>query len=131
MKMKVLIVDDSKTIRHHEKTIVSELGYDVEEAVDGIDALRKIGNNKPHLVLMDIVMPNMDGIECCRSIKSDDALQEIKVIMVTTKDEYEKVHEAFKAGCDDYIIKPIDRLELLKKIDELSDFVRCLERLRT
>ncbi len=130
-KIKILIADDTKTVRFYERSLLSVRDYEIEEAVDGVDALERVKTFRPHLVLMDIMMPRMDGIECCRCIKADDEFKETKVIMVTTKDEYKKIDEAFKAGCDDYVIKPVDQAELLKKIDELSDFVRFLQKLRT
>ena len=96
---------------------------DVEYAADGEEALRLIDEFKPHLVLMDIMMPRMDGIECCRRIKANAATRDTKVVMVTTKSEYDKVKEAFAAGCDDYVTKPINRVELLSKLTELLKFV--------
>jgi two-component system, OmpR family, alkaline phosphatase synthesis response regulator PhoP len=130
VKLKILVVDDTLTIRLHTKMIIEGLGHEIFEAVDGYDALSKTKLNSPHLVLMDIMMPNMDGIECCRQIKSDPNLKETKVIMVTSKTEMEKINAAFKAGCDDYVNKPIDPKELLKKIAELSTFISCRQRLR-
>ncbi|MCP4679111.1 MAG: response regulator [Deltaproteobacteria bacterium] len=131
MKIRVLVVDDTRTVRFQERKLLNELGYEAEEATDGIEALEKIKEYKPHLILMDIMMPNMGGIECCQLIKSDNELKEIKVIMVSTKREFKKIDEAFKAGCDDYVIKPFSKEELSKKITELSEFVRCRENLRS
>ncbi len=132
MKIKVLIVDDTRTIRAYEKGLFRESDqYVVDEASNGVDALKKIRRDKPHLVLMDIMMPQMDGIECCRQIKSDQQLQDIKVIMVSSKEEFKKVDEAFKAGCDDYVVKPIDVYELMRKVADLSEFVRTLQKLQS
>ena len=130
MANKVLIVDDTETMRMAEKMMLSNEGYEIETAVDGVDALKKIAERKPDLVLMDIMMPRMDGIECCERIKVDANLSNIKVVMVTTKSEYERVKEAFAAGCDDYITKPIDKTELLSKMKELMKFVDLRKLLR-
>ncbi len=131
MAGKILIVDDTETMRLYEHMLLSGQGYDLEMAKNGVDALEKIENNKPDLVLLDIMMPKMDGIECCKRIKANQETQEIKVVMVTTKSEYEKVKEAFAAGCDDYVTKPIDRIELLSKLKELLKFSELKQLLRS
>ena len=125
MRIKTLVVDDMRTIRFYERKLLEEMGYEVEEAEDGFEAISKMRIVKPHLVLLDIVMPRMNGIECCRRIKTEPALSSIKVIMVSSKNEYAGVDEAFKAGCDDYVIKPIQQGELIRKLNELSLFIRC------
>jgi CheY-like chemotaxis protein len=111
--------------------LLSGQGYELESAENGVQALEKIKANKPDLVLLDILMPEMDGIECCRRIKSEEVTRDIKVVMVTTKSEYEKVKEAFAAGCDDYVTKPINRVELLSKLKELLKFSELKERLES
>lgn len=129
--IKILVVDDTRTIRFHLKSLLSRMGFEVNEAYDGLDALASIKESKPHIVLMDIMMPNMDGIECCRQIKNNPETRDIKVMMVTTKDEYKKVTEAFRARCDDYITKPVEEEELKRKLDELSKMVRTVLTLRS
>jgi CheY-like chemotaxis protein len=131
MGSKVLIVDDTETMRLYEQMLLSGQGYELELAEDGVRALEKIKVHNPDLVLLDIMMPEMDGIECCQRIKSDDATRDIKVVMVTTKSEYQKVKEAFAAGCDDYVTKPIDRVELLSKLKELLKFSELKELLKS
>ena len=131
MASKVLIVDDTETMRLYEQMLLSGQGYELELAENGVQALDKIKANKPNLILLDIMMPEMDGIECCRRIKSEDGTRDIKVVMVTTKSEYEKVKEAFAAGCDDYVTKPINRVELLSKLKELLKFSELKELLKS
>lgn len=131
MASKILIVDDTETMRLYEHMLLSGQGYELEMAQNGVEALEKIQQNRPDLVLLDIMMPQMDGIECCRRIKSEDGTREIKVVMVTTKSEYEKVKEAFAAGCDDYVTKPINRVELLSKLKELLKFSELKQLLRS
>ena len=123
MANKLLIVDDTETMRLYQQMLLTSQGYEVDMAGDGVEALERISHSRPDLVLMDIMMPNMDGIECCRRIKENEETKDIKVIMVTTKSEYERVKEAFVAGCDDYITKPIDKTELLTKIKDLLKFM--------
>jgi two-component system, OmpR family, alkaline phosphatase synthesis response regulator PhoP len=122
MASKILIVDDTETMRLYEHMLLSGQGYELDMAENGVQALEKIDAFKPDLVLMDIMMPEMDGIECCRRIKSNEKTKNTKVVIVTTKSEYGKVKEAFAAGCDDYVTKPINRVELLSKMGELLKF---------
>ncbi len=131
MPVKVLIVDDTRTVRYQLKALVSGMGFEVDEAADGAEALEKIREDKPHIVLMDIMMPEMDGIECCRRIKSNPETRDAKVVMVTNKGEYQKVTDAFKARCDDYIMKPIQESELREKLEEISKTVTAILTLRS
>jgi CheY-like chemotaxis protein len=131
MANKVLIVDDTETMRLAEQMMLAGEGYEIDVADDGVEALHKISLGRPDLVLLDIMMPRMDGIECCRRIKADERLKDIKVVMVTTKSEYERVKEAFAAGCDDYVTKPIDKNELISKLRDLMKFVSLRELLRS
>jgi two-component system, OmpR family, alkaline phosphatase synthesis response regulator PhoP len=131
MSIRVLIVDDTRTIRYQIKEMLSGKDYELDEASDGLEALVRIGHNKPHIVLMDIMMPNMNGIECCKRIKGDASIKDIKVVMVTTKGEYQKVTEAFRAHCDDYITKPVKESELLSKMEEISRMISARMKLRS
>ncbi len=131
MASKILIVDDTETMRLYEHMLLSGQGYELDMAENGVQALEKIKQFKPDLVLMDIMMPEMDGIECCRRIKADPESKKTKVVIVTTKSEYGKVKEAFAAGCDDYVTKPINRVELLSKMSELLKFVQLRQLLNT
>lgn len=123
MASKILIVDDTETMRLTQQMMLKNEDCEIEMASNGVEALEKITQNKPDLVLMDIMMPEMDGIECCRRIKSEEKTSDIKVVMVTTRSEYARVKEAFAAGCDDYINKPINKDELLTKVNDLLKFV--------
>jgi CheY-like chemotaxis protein len=131
MPNKILIVDDTETMRLYEHMLLSGQGYELEMAENGVEALKRIKEFKPDLVLLDIMMPEMDGIECCRQIKSDATIKHTKVVIVTTKSEYGKVKEAFAAGCDDYVTKPINRTELLSKMSELLKFCELRQLLKS
>lgn len=131
MASRILIVDDTETMRLYEHMLLSGQGYDLDMASDGVEAIEKIAARKPDLVLLDIMMPRMNGIECCRQIKATEDTKDIKVVMVTTKSEYEKVKEAFAAGCDDYVTKPINRVELLAKMKELLKFAELRQLLKS
>ena len=122
MDATILAVDDTETMRAFYKMMLTAQGYAVETADDGVDALDKIKAAKPELVLLDLVMPHLNGIETCRAIKSSDATRDVKVVMVTSRSDYPQISEAFAAGCDDYVVKPVDRTELLLKVKELLKF---------
>jgi CheY-like chemotaxis protein len=117
MKKRILIVDDTETVLMFEKMMLAG-EYDVRVAKTGKEALRSVAESRPDIILLDIVMPEMDGISTCRQLKNDVATKDIPVIIVTTKGETEKVEAAFTAGCNDYLTKPINRLNLLEKINE-------------
>ena len=117
MTKRILIVEDTKTIVMVEKMMLAGRGLTIDIASNGEEGLAKAKANKPDLVLADIMMPKMDGIEMCRQIKNDPELADVPVVMVTTKGEPEKVEQAFLAGCSDYLTKPIDKLELVKKVE--------------
>jgi len=129
MARRILIIDDTETMRLFEKMMLSGLGYEIETAVDGLDGLEKLASFRADLVLLDVMMPRLDGIETCRRLKGDPATSHIKVVMVTSREEYERVKEAFAAGCDDYVTKPVDRAELVGKVEELLRFVEVRETL--
>ena len=112
----ILIVDDTETVLMFEKMMLAGQGFKVVTAKNGLEALEKIAGVQPDLVLLDIMMPELDGIETCKRLKSNPQTMNIPVVMVTTKGEADKVEQAFLAGCNDYLTKPVDKLELLAKV---------------
>jgi CheY-like chemotaxis protein len=115
----ILIVDDEEPIRKSLADILGDEGYEVASAASGREALDLLAEVQPSLALLDIAMPDMDGIETLRHLKEMPEAQGIPVIVVTTKGDPELVKQAFEAGCDDYVTKPIDKMELLTKIKGL------------
>lgn len=113
---RVLLVDDSSTVLTFERLMLRDEGFELLTARDGSEALDIARREHFDLILLDIVMPNVNGLECCRQLKHDGETRTIPVIMVTTKGDQGMVAEAYKAGCDDFLTKPIDRLELLEKV---------------
>jgi two-component system chemotaxis response regulator CheY len=119
--MKILLVDDSSTMRRIQKNILSGMGYtDIEEADDGSVAVKKVGETKYDLVMMDWNMPNMTGIEALKKIKGDPALKAVPVIMVTSESEKSRIVEAIQAGAANYIVKPFQAETLQEKINALK-----------
>ncbi|MCC7293792.1 MAG: response regulator [Phycisphaerales bacterium] len=115
--MKVMLVDDSRTIRNIQRNVLSQLGYtDIVEAGDGVEALARMAEGMPELMLIDWNMPNMDGITLVRKIRETN--KTIPLIMVTTEAEKTRVIEAIKAGVNNYCIKPFTVESLGEKINQ-------------
>lgn len=126
--MKVLIVDDCPTTRKLLSIHLRSKGYDVLLAENGLDALEKIGKEDINLILSDINMPYMDGIEFVKTLKTDPQGADIPVIMVTSEADVEEKEKAFKAGANGYLVKPVgsDTItqnikDILKEIFEKGD----------
>jgi DNA-binding response OmpR family regulator len=115
-RKKILLVDDSSTVLLMERMILSKNEYDVVTARDGQEGVEKALTEKPDLILMDVVMPRMDGFEACRKLREQDDTKSIPVIMVTTRGELASVETGYSSGCNDYVTKPINGLELLAKV---------------
>lgn len=110
---KILVADDERNIREILRIYLENEKYDVVEAEDGADALRKIEYEKPDLVLLDIMMPILDGIEVCRQVRKH---HDIPIIMATAKDEDDDRILGLEMGADDYITKPFNNRELMARI---------------
>jgi len=115
-RKKILLVDDSSTILMMERMILGKGPYDLVVARDGVEAVEKAVAERPDLILMDVVMPRMTGFEACRHIRANEITRGIPVILVTTRGEAENVEAGFESGCNAYITKPIDGVELLSKL---------------
>ena len=115
-RKKILLVDDSSTVLLMEKMILSKSPYDLVTASDGQEGLDKAVAERPDLILLDVVMPRMDGFEVCRRIRQRDEMRGVPVIMVTTRGELKSLETGYQSGCTDYITKPINGLELLSKV---------------
>ncbi len=120
--MKILLVDDSKTMRNIQKGILAQLGYnEIEEACDGVDALAKVKDFQPQLLLVDWNMPNMDGLTFVKEYRASGGASPL--IMVTTESEKSRVVEAIKAGVNNYVVKPFTPDVLSERIRET--LARC------
>ena len=117
-KKKILVIDDTEWNRDLLVQLLED-EYSVLQAVDGAEGVRKTEEEKPDLILMDLGMPVMDGWEATRQIKANDALKHIPIIAVTSHAMVGDEIDARKAGCDDYLSKPIDEDALIKKIKTL------------
>ena len=115
-RKKILLVDDSSTVLLMEKMILSRSPYDLVTAADGQEGLDKAVAERPDLILLDVIMPRMDGFEVVRRLRQRDEMRAVPVIMVTTRGELASVETGYQSGCTDYITKPIDGVELLSKV---------------
>ena len=116
---KILVVDDNEQNLELLVAYLETLECPVTTAVDGVDALDKIAAEKPDLILLDIMMPRMSGFEVCRKIKSDPTTRDIPVIMVTALNELTDIERGVESGTDDFITKPVNRLELTTRVKSL------------
>jgi len=116
---KILIVDDSPTQLHVLATQLSNIGHQILTAADGRQAVDVAKAEHPDLILMDIVMPGMNGFQATRKISRDPATRDIPVIMVTTKDQKTDKEWGMRQGACAYMVKPVKAGELQAKIDEL------------
>jgi twitching motility two-component system response regulator PilH len=113
---KILLVDDSKTELHHLSDLLGKRGYSVRTAENGEEAMRRLGEDKPDLILMDVVMPGQNGFQLTRAITRDPAFSDVPVIMCTSKNlETDKVW-GMRQGARDYVVKPVVADELIAKI---------------
>jgi len=116
MKNKVLIVEDDLSTVELLKVTLELEGYDVAIAYDGIEALRKVEHEKPDLIVLDIMLPGVDGFEVCQLLKHNLKFMNIPIIMVTAKVRKEDRATGFEKGADDYITKPFEPAQLVERI---------------
>lgn len=118
-KRKVLLADDEEDIKLVIQMYLETSGYEVVTAYDGLDAIEKAKETKPDLILMDIMMPVIDGIEVTRQIKSLEETKHIPVVMLTAAAQSAMVERAMKAGASDYISKPFEPENLKNIVDQI------------
>jgi two-component system alkaline phosphatase synthesis response regulator PhoP len=115
-KDKVLIIDDEEHIVELIRYNLENAGYDAVEAYNGVDGIKAAINEKPTLILLDVMLPMMDGLEVCRKLRKDDTTKHIPIIMLTAKSEEIDKILGLELGADDYITKPFSVRELLARI---------------
>lgn len=115
-KATILVVDDNRDNVEILRAFLESRGYVVAEAADGQTALAKLEEVRPDLVLLDVMMPGIDGWQVCRTIKNHPEFSRTRVVMVTAKGGFEDKFEGMRAGADDYIVKPVDLNELTEKV---------------
>lgn len=115
-KKKILLVDDSGTALMMVRMILTRGNYDLVTAIDGEQAIERALQERPDLILLDVVMPKKGGFEVCQELRGHGSTRDVPIIMVTTRGEEGNVELGFASGCNDYVTKPINGLELLSKV---------------
>jgi len=119
--IKVMVIDDSKTIRRTAETLLKKEGCEVITATDGFEALSKITDHRPDIIFIDIMMPRLDGYQTCALIKRNKSYKETPVILLTSKDGLFDRARGRIVGSDQYLTKPFTREELLGAIKYVND----------
>jgi two-component system alkaline phosphatase synthesis response regulator PhoP len=130
---RILIADDNQPNRELLEAYLAEIDCDIEHASDGADTLTKVQSFSPDLILLDVMMPKLSGFEVCQKLKAEIQTRKIMVLMVTALNEAGDIERAVQAGTDDFLSKPVNKTELLKRVENmlrLKDVTDELERLR-
>jgi two-component system alkaline phosphatase synthesis response regulator PhoP len=133
-RSRVLIADDNEPNRELLEAYLADIDCEIATAVDGGDTLDKVAAFHPDVILLDVMMPKLSGFEVCERIKGDPATSPIMVLMVTALGELGDIERAVAAGTDDFLSKPVNRVELVKRVEnmlKLRHVTDELERLRS
>jgi len=112
----VLVVDDNQQNLELIRAYLDDFECETLAACDGVEALELIADRKPDLVLLDVMMPKMSGFEVCRRLKNDASTEDIPIIMVTALNEFGDIERGIDSGADDFVSKPVNRLELITRV---------------
>jgi len=115
----ILIADDNQQNVELMEAFLADVDCTTVVAVDGRDTLDKVARHKPDLILLDIMMPKLSGFEVCQRLKADPATRAIMILMVTALNELGDIERAVAVGCDDFLSKPVNKLELLKRVENM------------
>ena len=116
---RILVVEDEESLLKLESILLSSKGYSVTGVMDGRSALEEVKANKPDLVILDIMLPEIDGFEVCRQIKEDPDIRHIPVLILTAKKNNQDMARGQQVGCDAYITKPFKSARVLDMVHEL------------
>jgi CheY-like chemotaxis protein len=116
---KILIADDNLTNVELLEAFLADVDCEIAVAADGRQTLDQVAAFQPDLILLDIMMPKMSGFEVCKTLKKDPATSHIMILMVTALNELGDIERAVAAGCDDFLSKPVNKLELVKRVENM------------
>ena len=126
----ILVVDDNQQNLELIQAYLEDIQCRTAAAHDGIEALEMVAQEKPDLILLDVMMPRMSGFEVCRRLKNNPSTDDIPVIMVTALNEFGDIERGIDSGADDFVSKPINRLELLTRIRTMLKLKHLSDRLQ-
>ncbi|MEM9352518.1 MAG: response regulator [Planctomycetota bacterium] len=118
-KQRVLIADDNEANVELIEAYLAEVDVETQVAVDGQDTMDKVASFRPDLILLDVMMPKLSGFEVCEKLRADDETKGIMVLMITALNELGDIERAVNSGTDDFLSKPVNKLELLKRVDNM------------
>ena len=130
---RILIADDNPANCELLQAYLADVDCEIEMAVDGQDTLDKVASYQPDLILLDVMMPRLNGFEVCKQLKEDPENRRIMILMVTALNEIGDIERAVAAGTDDFLSKPVNQVELIKRVEnmlKLKDVTDEVERLR-
>lgn len=130
-KALILIVEDDENSRDLLDQVLTDAGYSVVAAVNGEDAIKMVTRHAPDLVVTDLAMPNLDGIELCKRLRSAPATQKLPVIFLSASETLRTQLDAFDAGANDFVQKPLDEDVFLPKVERLIDLHRSMRRMQS
>ncbi len=116
---RILIADDNEPNRELLEVYLADIDCEIVTAVDGSDTLEKVESFKPDIILLDIMMPKLSGFEVCQQLKADPVTRQIMVLMVTALGELGDIERAVEAGTDDFLSKPVNKIELVKRVENM------------
>ena len=119
MSRSVLVVDDEPMARTLLRLMLVRAGFDVMEAVDGFDALKKVKRDRPDLIILDVMMPGMDGFTVCSSIREEPNGSEVPIIMLSAKSDLGSVNRGLLAGATKYLTKPVSPDNLTRHVNDI------------
>ena len=116
---RILIADDNEPNRELLEVYLADVDCEIATAVDGADTLEKVASFEPDIILLDIMMPKLSGFEVCQQLKADPVTRQIMVLMVTALGELGDIERAVEAGTDDFLSKPVNKIELVKRVENM------------
>lgn len=119
MSKSILVVDDEPMTRTLLRMMLAPANFQVFEAEDGADAIEKVREHMPDIIIMDVMMPNMNGLDACQVIRSDETVAHIPILILSAKTHPKAVEEGLEAGATRYLTKPVSRVVLLQHVQEV------------
>ena len=127
-KKRIVVADDEPFILSALQDTLSD-SYSVTTASNGVEAIKAVQKVNPNLIILDVMMPEMDGLEACKNLKRDKATSSIPVILLTAKGQITDIEKGFKSGADAYVVKPFSPARLIEKVEEIFEKVEMRKKI--